>query len=144
MKTPRLSSASTPLKYSVGVGEPCRSSDQFFIRGELLPIHFPLPTYPFAFMKGELLRVSGPWSVSPFGKPHLREGNLLTHFPLLTYPFLFVNGVGEKCQLSDQFFIRGEFYLPISHFPLIMKTFLERSFHFAGVGEAHESLPIYN
>jgi len=35
-----------------GVSEPCRYSDQFFIRGELLLIHFPLPTYPFFLREG--------------------------------------------------------------------------------------------
>jgi len=59
-----------------------------------------------------------------------------------------VNGVRDRCRSLDQFFIEEEFYLLIFHFLLthlyllisyfsiIMKTFLERSFHIAGVGES--------
>jgi len=90
----------TPLLNTVSVyGEPCLSSDQFFIRGEFnLPISY-LPIYP---------SISIP--ISHF---------LLTHF-------YSVNGVGEPCQPSDQFFIRGEFNLSISHLPIYSFLFRER------------------
>jgi len=93
--------------------------NQTFIRGEFyLPIfQFPL-TYLF-LLEGNysVSVVRGRWSVSSFRTLIYEKG---------IFTYLFPTS-----------------YLLIFSLPTYYENFLERSFHIAGVGEAHESLTIF-
>jgi len=104
-----------------GVGEPCRFSDQFFIKGELLLIHFLFPTYPFVFMRGELVRVGYQWSVVGEFFQDILSGKGILYLP--TYPFITHLSIfiRDRCRWTVSVFgsILYQSGILLTYFPLL-------------------------